>query len=264
MITQLAIFGLLLLFGVPTLLVYLLQHKIIFTPYHHKRRGLFKAYPERYIPLELQVEKGVYLEGVVYEPEFSSQKTLLFFGGREQDSVTLVAKLSLHYPNIRIVSFNYRAYGTSGGIPSEQAFHGDALKMFDYVAEQFSTPYLLGYSMGSNIALHTAIRRESKVLVMVAPFTSVVALSHSKKIPVPRLFIKHRFETIQEIINLHVPLYMYATADDDFVPITQPRELKEKVKQGVLMDYKEFDGYNHAQILFSDEVCEEIASIISK
>ena len=104
MLTALVIIGLILLFVVPSLLVYFLQHKIIFAPHHHKRRGLFKEYPERYKPLELQVQKGVYLEGVVYEPETKANTTMLYFGGREQDSVTLVGKFSLHYPNVRIIA----------------------------------------------------------------------------------------------------------------------------------------------------------------
>ena len=264
MITELVIIGLILLIGVPSLLVYLLQHKIIFTPYHHKRRGLFREYPERYRPLELQVEKGVYLEGVVYEPEEKAVSTMLYFGGREQDSVTLVGKFSIHFPDIRIVSFNYRGYGTSGGEPSEAAYHGDALKVFDYVTEHFERPVVLGYSLGSNVAVHVAVRRQPKYLILVAAFESVPALSRAKKLPVPDFFVKHRFATIDEIDKVTVPFSLYVTVDDGFVPIKQPRKLKAQAKEEMLIDYKEFQGYNHAQLLFSDEVCEEIATILSK
>ena len=262
MVTLFVIVGILLLFIIPSTLVYFLQHKIIFAPKHYNRRRLFAEYPELYRPLELQVEKGVYLEGIVYEPEVKATRIMLFFGGREQDSVTLVAKFSLHFPQTRIIAFNYRSYGTSGGKASEAAFHGDALKVYDYVEEHFERPLLLGYSLGSNVATFVAARRDPKELILVATFTSVYDLSHSKGRPVPRFFIKHRFETIQEIIKIERPFYMYATRDDDFVPIEQPRKLKEKV--GDLVDYKEFDGYNHAQLLFSDEVCEEIQKVLQK
>lgn len=264
MVTELIIVGLVLLFGIPSLLVYLLQHKIIFTPYHHKRRGLFREYPELYRPLELQVEKGIFLEGIVYEPEEKTDATMLYFGGREQDSVTLIAKFSLHYPKTRIIAFNYRGYGTSGGEPSEAAYHGDALKVFDHVSEHYAKPILLGYSLGSNIAAHIAVRREPAELILVAAFESVQALSHAKKIPVPRLVVKHRFETIREIDKIQVPFSMYVTKDDGFVPIKQPRKLKAKAKEGMLVDYKEFEGYNHAQLLFSDEVCEKIEKVLAK
>ncbi len=262
MITELIIVGLLLLFGIPSLLVYLLQHKIIFTPYHHKRRGLFKEYPHLYKPLELQVEKGVFLEGVVYEPEEKARTTMLYFGGREQDSVTLIGKFSLHYPQTRIVSFNYRGYGTSGGKPSEAAYHGDALKVYDYVSQHLGVPVVLGYSLGSNIAVHTAVRREPKGLILVAAFESVAALSRAKKVPVPRMAVKHRFETIREIDKVTVPFSLFVTKDDGFVPISQPRKLKAKAKEGMVVDYKEYEGYNHAQLLFSDEVCQQIEKVL--
>ena len=263
MVVEFIVLGLVLLFIIPSVLVYLLQHKIIFTPYHHKRRGLFREYPELYKPLELQVEKGIFLEGIVYEPEEKAHTTMLYFGGREQDSVTLIGKFSIHYPKTRIISFNYRGYGTSGGEPSEAAYHGDALKIYDYVAEHFGVPVILGYSLVSNIAVHTAVRRQPENLVLVAAFESVLALSRAKKLPVPKIVVKHRFETIKEIDKVTVPFSMYVTIDDGFVPIKQPRKLKAKAKEGMLVDYKEYEGYNHAQLLFSDEVTEEIASIIS-
>ena len=262
MVVELVILGLILLFVIPSILVYLLQHKIVFAPHHHKRRGLFKEYPERYRPLELQVEKGIFLEGVVYEPDIEANVTMLYFGGREQDSVTLVGKFSLHYPDVRIIAYNYRAYGKSGGVPSEASFHGDALKIYDYVSEHYGKPVVLGYSLGSNVVTHIGVRREPKELILVSAFESVHALSLARLHPVPRFFIRHRFETIKEIDKVKTPFYLFVTVDDGFVPISQPRRLKEKANN--IVKYKEYDGYNHAQLLFSDEVCEEIETILKK
>ena len=264
MITELVLLGLLLLFVIPSVLVYRLQHRIIFAPQYYNRRRLFAEFPDLYRPLELQVEKGIVLEGVVYEPEESATTTMLYFGGREQDSVTLIGKLSLHYPGVRIVAFNYRAYGKSGGEPSEAAYHGDALKIYDYVAGHYADPVVLGYSLGSNIAVHTAARRSPKELILVAAFESVQALSRAKRKPVPRIFIKHRFETIREIGSVTVPFRLFVTKDDGFVPVAQPRRLKAKAKEGMLVDYKEYEGYNHAQLLFSEEVTKEIAEVLAK
>ena len=264
MVTEFVIVGSLLLFVIPSVLVYLLQHKVIFSPYHHKRRGLFREYPQLYRPLELKVEKNVFLEGIVYEPERKAKKTMLYFGGREQDSVTPIGKFSLHYPDLRIIAFNYRGYGTSDGQPSEAAYHGDALKIYDYVQEHFEQPLLLGYSLGSNIAVHVATQRAPLGLILVAAFESVQALSFAKKIPVPRVAVKHRFETIREIVDVSVPFHLYVTKDDGFVPIRQARKLKQRSDPKMLVDYKEFEGYNHAQLLFSDEVIEAITKVVQK
>ncbi len=262
MITQLVILGLVLLFVIPSIFVYLLQHKIVFAPQYYDRRRLFAEFPDLYRPLELQVEKGVFLEGVVYEPEQRPLTTLLYFGGREQDSVTLTGKLSLHYPGARIVAFNYRAYGKSGGVPSEAAYHGDALRIYDFVVDHYGVPVVLGYSLGSNIAVHTAARRSPKKLILVAVFESIQALTWAKFKPVPRMFIKHRFETIREISEVKVPFYIYVARDDGLVPIKQARKLKAAANAAWLVDYKEYEGYNHGQLLFSEEVTEETTKVL--
>jgi len=264
MVTLFVILGLLLLIVIPSILAYRLQHKIIFAPQYYNRRRLFAEFPELYRPLELQVEKEVFLEGVVYEPEQRAETTMLYFGGREQDSVTLIGKLSLHYPQTRIIAFNYRAYGKSGGEPSEAAYHGDALKIYDYVENIYKAPVVLGYSLGSNVAVHTAARRRPKALILVAAFESVHALSRARFKPVPRMFIKHRFETISEIADVTVPFSLFVSRDDGFVPVSQPRKLKGRAKTGMLVDYKEYEGYNHAQLLFSEEVTTEITKVLAK
>jgi hypothetical protein len=264
MITLLTLLGVLLLFIIPAALFYRLQHKIIFAPQYYDQRALFAEFPDLYRPLELQVEKGLFLEGVVFEPQQKAQTTLIYFGGREQDSVTLVGKLSQHYPGVRIVSFNYRAYGRSGGEPSEEAYHGDALKIYDWVEGHYGNPVLLGYSLGSNIAVHTAVRRSAKALILVAAFESVQALSLARFRPVPRMLIKHRFETIREIGKVSVPFSLFVSKDDGFVPIVQPRKLKAGANAAALVDYKEYEGYNHAQLLFSPDVTEAITKVLAK
>ena len=134
------------------------------------------------------------------------------------------------------------------------------MKIYDKVSEQYGVPVVLGYSLGSNVATHIGVRRKPKELILVAAFESVHALSVARLRPIPRFFIQHRFETINEIDKVQTPFYLFVTVDDGFVPISQPRKLKEKAKN--MVKYKEYDGYNHAQLLFSEEVCEEIATIL--
>ncbi len=82
--------------------------------------------------LSIITDDGVELEGVVYEPS-DAKNTLLFFGGREHDSVGLIDRLALNFKDSRIITFNYRSYGRSAGVVNEKNILNDALKIAEIV-----------------------------------------------------------------------------------------------------------------------------------
>jgi pimeloyl-ACP methyl ester carboxylesterase len=262
MIAELVILGAVLLFFVPALLVYLLQHKVIFSPQHYTSRQLFAEYPQRYHPVELMAAQRYRLEGIVYEPENKALCTVLYFGGKEQDSANLIGKFSQHYPDVRFISFNYRGYGTSEGKPTEKSLHADALSAYDWTHARYGEVGLVGYSLGSNIAAYVASRRSTPWIVLVAAFDSVVSLAKSKFALLPKWLVRYKFDTLGYFKNIDSPLYLYAAADDNVVPIAHSRLLKSNVLN--LAEYKEFGGYNHDELLFSDEVTSELKKVFEK
>lgn len=262
MIAELVILGVVLLFIVPAVLFYLLQHKVIFSPKHYTSRQLFAEYPQRYHPVELMVAQRFRLEGIVYEPEEKALATVLYFGGKEQDSANLMGKFSVHYPNVRFISFNYRGYGISEGKPTEKRLHDDALAIYDWAYARYGEIGLAGYSLGSNVAAYVASRRRCPWVVLVAAFDSVVSLAKSKFALLPKWLIRYKFDTVNYVRNIKSPLYLYAAADDAIVPIAHSRLLKSNVLN--LAEYKEFSGYNHGELLFSDEVTSELKKVFEK
>jgi pimeloyl-ACP methyl ester carboxylesterase len=262
MIAELVILGVVLLFIVPAVLFYLLQHKVIFSPQHYTSRQLFAEYPQRYHAVVLMVAQRFRLEGIVYEPEKEALCTVLYFGGKEQDSASLVGKFSVHYPDVRVISFNYRGYGTSGGKPTEKSLHADALSAYDWACARYGQVGLAGYSLGSNVAAYVASRRSTPWVVLVAAFDSVVSLAKSKFALLPRWLIRYKLETVKYVKNIKSPLYLYAATDDTIVPISHSRHLKSNVLN--LAEYKEFGGYNHGELLFSDEVTSELKKVFEK
>jgi len=76
---------------------YLLWPRFVFAPVYYEKRDAFHLYPERFEPLQIVRDQNVVLEGIVYAPQ-SPACTVLYFGGKEQDSVALVGKLSVSLP----------------------------------------------------------------------------------------------------------------------------------------------------------------------
>ena len=237
---------------------YLLWPRFVFAPVYYEKRDAFHLYPERFEPLQIVRDQNVVLEGIVYAPQ-SPACTVLYFGGKEQDSVALVGKLSERFPSWRIVSFNYRGYGRSEGKPTEHALLEDAVYIVDYIKERYGDVIVMGYSLGSSVAAFAASRREVGSLVLVAPFYDVVSLVRKHVPRLPKWLVRYRFETARYLGGVNAPVSIFASRGDTIVPIAQSLALKAKAKH--LAMYKEYSGYNHAEILGSDAFAADVAEV---
>ena len=247
------------LFAIPGTLFYLLQHRLVFKPNYYPNRSLFVEYSNRYHVQKLEISPSVTLEGVVYEPEGEAAATVLYFGGKEQDSVVLIGKFSMHYPDVRFVAFNYRGYGISGGEPSHDTLYEDAAKVYDWVHERFGDTGVLGYSLGSSVAAFVGAERSPRWVALVSAFASVERLIKERFPLIPSLLIRNKYDTLASVSKMVCPLYLYASRDDTLVPYTHSLKLKARAHN--LAGYKEFSGYNHANLLFSEALEEELHKV---
>ena len=176
-----------------------------------------------------------------------------------EPQLELVGKLGERFPNWRIVSFNYRGYGKSGGRPSEKAVLEDAVYITDYIQGRFGELTVMGYSLGACAAAFTASRRSVKALVLIAPFYDVPSLTR-KHIPgMPGWLVRYRFETARYLGGVNAPVTIFASCDDTLVPIAQTLALKSKAKN--LAMYKEYSGYNHGDILGSEAFAADVSEV---
>ncbi len=246
---------------IPALLVFLLyfpQRRFVFSPRYHPNRAYFKQHEAMYHLHRLEVAPGVELEGITYEPEHPAA-TILYFGGKEQDTVALIQKWSLEHPGVRWITFNYRGYGTSDGRPTEKSVLHDSLVAYDWAQRRYAPVALVGFSLGSSIAAYVASKRNPKWTVLVAPFDSVRSLIQGKAPFVPRLFIRYKFETIKFVRKTTSPVYVYNSIDDEIVPPRHVANLRTQVR--CLAGTAELSGYSHDQLLFSTTLKDELKKI---
>jgi hypothetical protein len=244
---------------VPAALFYLLQHRIVFAPNYYPHRSIFLERANSYRLQTLKADDRITLEGVVYEPEGSVVSTVLYFGGREQDSVALIGKFSLHYPQVRFIAFNYRGYGKSEGVPSCQSVYSDALKVYDAMRDEYGDIGVLGYSLGSSIAAHLGRHRRPKWIALVSSFSSVETLMKERLPVLPRFLVRCKYDTLSDLKETLCPIYLFASRDDAMVPLTHFNALKFGARN--LAEAKEFSGYNHASLLFSEELEAELKKV---
>lgn len=239
------------------------QYFMIFSPTYHRDEEL----PPHCEMLSIMSDDSKELEGVVYSPE-NATKTVLFFAGRSHDAVALIKKLSQTYPNTRIVSFNYRAYGQSQGQINEKNILNDGIKIADLVQKHYGDFYLFGYSLGSSVAAYVASKRKTKALILVGAFDSIASLAKSKYadkkglayLNLSRIF-RYKFETGIYVSRVEAQTYLFVSVDDETTYIKNARELKKKIKN--LVYYKELSDLTHKEILWDKQVTDKINEVLN-
>jgi fermentation-respiration switch protein FrsA (DUF1100 family) len=158
------------------------------------------------------------------------QPTLLYFHGNG-------GSLSIRAERIRrfmaegwgVYMMTYRGYGGSTGTPTEVNNVADARLAYGALVLEGVAPesiILYGESLGTGIATRIAVERRVAGLILDAPYTSIVDVAAQAYPFLPvRRFLADRYETVNYIANVKVPLLILHGARDGVVPVAMGREV---------------------------------------
>ncbi|QOY55743.1 alpha/beta hydrolase [Candidatus Sulfurimonas marisnigri] len=248
--------------GIIAFAFYHWQYFMVFSPTYYRDEEL----DDEFEILSITTDDGIELEGVVYEPKSLYRKlptiksTLLFFAGRSHDSVGLIKRLSLLFPHVRIITFNYRSYGRSEGVVNEKNILVDSLKVAQIVKKNYGDFYVLGFSIGSLVAAYVASKMSVLGVFLVGPFDSITLLVKEKYgLHIPWL-LRYKFDKTKLVSEIDAKTYIFASKDDEIIYIKNTRNLKQYVKNLAL--YKEYEGLTHKELLWHEEVSKHINEVL--
>ncbi len=244
---------LLVTFGVLLFLYFEWQKSVVFHPRYYQDAALY----DEHFRFVTTVSDGVELEGCVYEPK-SFKATILYFGGRGQDSVGLLPKLAEFLGEYRIVTFNYRGYGKSGGKPSEKALLKDSLHIFEMAKKHFESPILFGYSLGSSVASYVASQKKVEKLLLVGAFTSLDELAKVRygfSLPL----LRYHFRTCEFLQKTEAKVVVVVVSkDDDVVPFENSKKLQNC--SNAIEQFLVLERFSHVDLLWSEAIKIALAS----
>ncbi len=239
------------------MLVFFVYRRWQYVRVFHPKLYRETAFDERFRFLYVTTKEGIKLEGCVFEPQ-NSKATLLYFGGRGQDSVGLLPKLSKCYDECTIVTFNYRGYGKSEGKPSENALFEDGVEVYDKVVKNFGKVYVVGYSLGCSVASFVAMQRAPEKLFLIAGFCSMktlVADTYGFVLPL----LRFRFDTCAFLKKVTSQVYIFSSENDNVVAFANTKRLQKSVPNGT---FRVFKGLDHVEILCDERVVDGIKTHI--
>ena len=127
---------------------------------------------------------------------------------------------------LNVLAFDYRGYGRSEGIPSEEGTYLDAQTAVAWLKEQQGQRQgfppdrilLLGKSLGGGIASELALREPVGALILQSTFTSIPDLGCElfPWLPVRRWHRIH-YDTLQKLPRIHTPVLVAHSTEDDLI-----------------------------------------------
>jgi len=218
-------------YGGVALLVYIFQSRLIFYPGIERE---ITATPSQiglpYEDIQLKTSDGISLHGW-YIPAPQPRGTVLFLHGNAGNiSHRLESVQMFHRLGYSTLIFDYRGYGNSSGVPTEQGTYRDAEAAWRYLIEQRQIPscriVLFGESLGGAVAAWLAARQKPAALVIASGFTSVPDLGQQLYPFLPvRWLARIRYDTRENLRAVAAPVLIAHSPEDDIIPFEHGRAL---------------------------------------
>ena len=200
---------------------------------------------------------GLLLSGW-YIPAENSEFTVLFCHGNGGNMSHRLDSISiLHNLGLNCFIFDYRGYGQSEGKPSEEGTYLDARAAYKWLTEEKNESaddiILFGRSLGGTIAAQLAGKVEVKALIIESSFTSYVDISKKFYPYMPvRWFAKFSYKTVDYVKDVHCPVMIIHSRNDELVPFEFGCRLYEAANEP--KEFIEISGSHNDGFLFSIEI----------
>ena len=197
-----------------------------------------------------------------------SKTVLIFHGNGGNISYCLDLAEIFYEMDLSVFLIDYRGYGKSEGIPTENGTYLDADAAWQYlINEKRARPediIIFGKSLGGPIAAYLASKKNPGKLIIDSSFTSIkdVGAELYPILPV-RKFFKFNYSTTEYIKNINCPVLVIHSRNDEYIPFKHGEKIFETAHEPKY--FLEISGdHNSSFIQSSETYIEGIRSFILK
>ncbi|CAE6435498.1 unnamed protein product [Rhizoctonia solani] len=207
--------------------------------------------------------KGEELFASLLPVALKDRPTILFFHGNAMTRAfylrtRLYSTLSSRL-NANVLAIDYRGFGDSEGVPSEQGLLLDARAAWDWLIENGAKEgdiTVVGQSLGTGVSagLVAELAEEGvppRGMVLLSPYSSIATLLETYdlggKLPILQplqkfrfvfgfvlKFLRHRFDTLSVINDITCPITIIHATDDWDIPVAHAKALFDSLLESLL------------------------------
>ena len=233
-----------------------------------------RAYEEVWLPVKSVSGKVTRIHAWWIPDSNPENKVLLYLHGNgENIGANTGHAVRLTKLGFSVLLIDYRGYGRSeGDFPNEARVYQDASIAWDYLVQErrFSPQqiYIYGHSLGGAIAIDLAVKHpDAAGLIVESTFTSIrEVIAYNNKFwmfPVD-LLLTQRFESIEKVPNLRMPvLFIHGTADST-VPASMSQKLYQAAKEPKTLLLVKGSGHNNTAEIATAQYIQAVQSFVKQ
>ena len=244
--------------------IYFYQRNLLYHPLENNYQNDKPQF--NYDEVSIKVDDEITLKSWLVNKDLEKFKTLLIFHGNAGNLSNRIYKLNeLNKLDLNILLISWRGFSGNKGSPSEKNLYQDARAAVKWLNEKKvknNQIVLYGESLGTGVAVEIARNSDFNSVILESPFTSI---ENSAKIYYPylpvKLLLKDRFDSINKIEMINIPILIMHGEKDDVVPIFMGKELFDKANNP---KHSYFTPDDDHMMEFNSELLTEIQKFIKR
>ncbi len=204
-----------------------------------------------------------HLLGWFHKKDFS-KKTILFLHGNAGSLGNRIYKLN-HFENfdLNFLILAWRGFSGNSGKPNEKGLYDDAKSAVNWLKSNGINEekiILYGESLGTAVAIEIAQNKKFAGIVLESPFTSMLEMGkkYYSFFPVS-LLLKDRYESINKIKNINIPILVMHGKKDRIVPFEMGNKIYDSANSPKFYYFPEYDDH---MIDYNKLLIEKLKSFI--
>ncbi len=227
-------------------LIYLSQEKLIFHPEQLAKNHKFQ-FDQKFEELNFKTNDNQLLNALLFKSE--SSKGLIFYLHGNAGSLNSWGEIAEAYLqfDFDVLMLDYRGFGKSEGeISSQSQLFEDIQVVYNEMKKKYpeNKIIILGYSIGTGPAAKLASTNNPKLLILQAPYYSLIDMMKQNYPYLPTFLLKYKLETSKYIQDCKMPIIIFHGDRDNVIYYNSSVKLRQLAKPTDTLIILKGQGHN--------------------